>query len=180
MPGAAEKGQDLGRSCEAHPGGPGACFGPEVTRVLGCGQLGPVHSFYSWVLGSRTKYGTAWDWHPPLGQARAQVAHPAAPTGPDPTPHHGRARSPQHRGAPWAAGTSICPTLCPLLSVVHIGLKIPRTKIASPCRGKPGQGNTRFLISLGSAAHDPAGGSQAAHLTSSPAAHGSFGHSPIC
>lgn len=55
MPGSADKGQDLGCSCEAHPGGPGACFGPEVTWGLGCGQLGPVHSFYSWVLGSGTK-----------------------------------------------------------------------------------------------------------------------------
>lgn len=49
--------------------GPGACFGPEVTCILGCGQLGPVGSFYSWVLGSDTKYGVACVWHPHLWQA---------------------------------------------------------------------------------------------------------------
>ena len=56
---ATDKGQDLSHSCEAHAGGPGACFGPEVTRVFGCGQLGPARRFYSWVLGSITKYGVA-------------------------------------------------------------------------------------------------------------------------
>lgn len=112
MPGSADKGQDLGRSCEAHPGGPGACFGPEVTRVLGCGQLGPMHSFYSWVLGSGTKYGAAWDWHSPLGQAQPRVAHPACPAGPAPT-HPAPRKSqitPTLRGL-REAGTWLCPTL---------------------------------------------------------------------
>lgn len=148
------------------PGGPGACFGPEVTWVLGCGQLGPMHSFYSWVLGSGTKYGAAWDWHSPLGQARPRVAHLACPAGPAPT-HPAPRKSqitPTLRGLRRPGPLSV--QLCPLPSVVHMGLKILRTKIASPCRGKPGQGNTGFLISFGSAAHDPAGGSQAAHLTS--------------
>ena len=104
MPGSTDKGQDLSHSCEAHPGGPGACFGPEVTRVFGCGQLGSVRRFYSWVLGSSTKYGVARGQYCPLRSARAQVANPVSPTGPDPTPPHRRPRSPQRLRTPEQPG----------------------------------------------------------------------------
>lgn len=149
MPGSTDEGQDLGRCCKAHAGGPGACFGPEVTRVLGCGQLGPIHSFYSWVLGSGTKYGAAHIWHLLPWQARAQAAHPTSPTGPDST-----------RPTPWwnqitpappptsAAEALLHPTVC--LSTPQRGshwVKNTQDRNSlSPSRKNRGQGNTRFSV----------------------------------
>lgn len=52
-------------------------------------------SFYSWVLGFGTKYGTAWAWHSPPGQMRdewhvlppQQTQTPPHPTGEPDHPH---------------------------------------------------------------------------------------------
>lgn len=118
--------------------GPGACFGPEVTCILGCGQLGPVCSFYSWVLGSDTKYGVACVWHPHLWQAWLKwyiLAPQRVQTCPPPTPR-------QSQIIPAPPRASLHPIICPCPRVVHIGLKILRTRISS----FPKAGNTRFLV----------------------------------
>lgn len=130
--------------------GPGACFGPEVTRALGCGQLGHIHSICSWIPGFSTKYGTACAWHPRCEGLRWHVLPPQwAQPPPHPTagPDHPSASGPAFRALHG-------PTIRLLLSV-HIGLKILRTKIASPCRGNQGWGNKLLGLHHSSAAHPP-------------------------
>lgn len=60
-----------------------------------------------------------------------------------PSPLHGRTRSPQRHPPPQQPRPcSIQLSVCPLLSVVHIGLKILRTEIASLPAGKTGASGT--------------------------------------
>ena len=125
MPGWTDKGQDLG--CEALPG-TGECFGPEVTRLLGCGQLRVINGFHSRVLGSGTKYGAAARvWLLSHGQ---HILPPRQ--APIPTPKTHPMGEPGPPGPPHSPGLApSAARLCALSSVVHRGLKILRTKIAS-------------------------------------------------
>lgn len=124
----------------------------------------------SWAPGPNND--TAWDWHSPWGRARAQGAHQASPTGPDPTP-------PQKS------------QITPMLRGLHLYSPLPTPQCGShgvkntqDQNSLSSQGNMRFLISSGAAAHDPAGdprpppGSPAPF----PCSHAldCFRHLPIC
>lgn len=153
-----DKGQDLG--CEALPG-TGECFGPEVTRLLGCGQLHVINRFHSRVLGSGTKYGAAarvWLLQP-------RPAHPASSTGSYPHPKstaHGRARTLRAPTQPRPRSIHR-PSVCTQQSGSQRIKNTQDQNSLSPCRGKPGPRSTRLWVDIsGSATHSPAGASQAA------------------
>lgn len=75
------------------------------------------------------------------------------PSGPSPHPAPQQSQiTPMLQGPAFRALHG--PTIGLLLSV-RIGLKILRTKIASPCRGKPGLRKHSFLVYHSSAAHHP-------------------------
>lgn len=121
MPGSTDKGQHLGCGCEAHGG--------DREDALG---LRSHTQFLFPGLGSGTKYGAA-RISVLAGQGSGGTS--ASSPGSDPTHTMGEPGLPSTAG-PQAARASPHVPVCALISVVHSGLKILSTEIASSLQGK--------------------------------------------
>lgn len=170
MPGSTDRSQDLDYGCEAHPG--------DHEHALG------LRSHGYWAVASLAPYTVPI----PRSQALApnmvllmsgtfihgQQGHILSRL--IPPPHQGKPAHPSATGPEQPGPRSIC--LSALINVVHSGLKILRTEIASlPAGENQGQGNMGFLVYITALPlTTPSGGSQAAHPTSDPQCPHSHAH----
>lgn len=136
VPGLSDKNQDLGPSCEGHPGGQERALGLRSHGYWAGANLAPcrVSIPESWapapnmvVLASGTLN---------RGGRRGSSGTNCLPTKPRALPKPWQRKITSTPPGPQAARASPLPTVCPLLSVAHIGLNVLRTGIASLPAGK--------------------------------------------